>query len=92
MHNPEKSRALCVVAKASYQILLTAGYLFLVLFVTIILIGITHKAYTDWPKWSEFVDGLRVVAALAVFVLVVGGPLFAAIKLFEWAKKYRSDC
>lgn len=88
-HNPEKSQALCVVAKSIYWPLRVLGWLNFIgaLFV---MIGMAVRDLT--PLWSGWANLGRALLLFVIFILVFVAPITAVVLLYNWAKKYRQDC
>lgn len=90
-HNPEKNRAVCVLAKGSVWGLrgllaltsLSAGLLF------IFAVVLKIRRDWDWPEVGRTLLAVAVLLAFAGLLWLVGWLLF---KWYEWAKSYARDC
>lgn len=88
MHNPNKNRALCVVAKSSYWSLRVFGWLVFVAVSAALVTTLAVKAYQHW-NWREIGKGVVAMLIIAVGFFL---PIILLFALYEWAKSYRRDC
>ena len=90
-HNPEKNKALCVIAKGSVWSLRILLALTLSFLVFVAGIGIIIKVQKDF-NWSELVRALKAILILATSIVIPVGAWLLVDKWYEWAKNYSKDC
>jgi hypothetical protein len=88
MHNPEKSKTLCLIAEGSYWTLTIFGWFAFVSMLIAAAIGLIIKAYQNW-SWSGIGKVLLALLLVSIFLVM---PAVLLAGLHEWAKKYRQDC
>lgn len=91
MHNPEKNRAVCVLAKSSVWGLRGLLALTVLCIGVVFIVALVIKVRADW-NWHQFLATLIFIAVLAVLVGIVYGVGWLLNKWYEWAKAYARDC
>ena len=90
-HNPDKNRALCVLAKTSVSGLRGLLALTLSLIGGIFVFGFVLKIFADW-NWAEAGKAGLAVLVLLAFLGFVSGIVWLVLTWYEWAKRYARDC
>ena len=90
-HNPEKNRAVCVIAKSSVWGLRALLALTLVFLAGVFILGLVIKIRHDWI-WTEVGKQLVGMLILVAFFGLLFLVLWLLLKWYEWAKNYLRDC
>lgn len=90
-HNPNKSRVLCVFAKASYWSLPTLGWIMLTVLVVGASSALVWAAYKNW-SWAGIGHNIKGAAILIGVLTAFTLPIWGLTALHAWAKRYRADC
>lgn len=91
MHNPNKSKVLCVLAKASYWSLSVLGWTLLFALTAFLIGGLGYQAYTHW-SWVEIWNSAKVVGVLLIALAIIVLLVWGLTGLHKWAKNYRENC
>ena len=89
-HNPEKNRAVCVLAKSSVWGLraLLAISLLTIVGLAVLALVITFRDWS-WAEAGTIAITFLIVAAFCGVLIFIG---WLITKWYEWAKNYSSDC
>jgi len=85
MHDPNKNRALCVIAKTGYWSFRVTGWFLLVLMLLSFAAMLIYKAWANW-NWRSIGKG---ILGFTLLFVVIALPTWGVGAFYNWAKRYR---